>query len=77
MSDHEEPPLLRVPRSFHSVEDVLACAAKMNLPNCVVISELENGSLVLLDSGLTMAQTNWTIDRLKALMLAPHQPARP
>lgn len=69
-------PLLRVPRSFHSVADVLACAAKMDLPNCVVISELENGSLVLLDSGLTMAQTNWTLDRLKALMLAPSQPAR-
>lgn len=77
MSDQDKPPLLRVPQHFHSVEDVLACAAQMNLPNCVVISELENGSLVLLDSGLTMAQTNWTIDRLKALMLAPHQPARP
>lgn len=74
MSD--EPVLLRVPRHFHSVDDVLACAAKMNLPNCVVISELEDGRLVLLDSGLTLAQTNWTIDRLKALMLAPDQPIR-
>lgn len=72
-----DPPLLRVPCHFHSVADVLACAARMNLPNCVVLSELENGSLVLLDSGMSMAETNWTLDRLKALMLAPHQPAWP
>lgn len=71
-----EPELLRVPQHFHSVSDVLACATKMNLDNCVVLSEGENGSLVLLDSGLTMAETNWLIDRLKALMWAPHQPTR-
>lgn len=70
------PPLLRIPTSFHSVDEVLGAAAKMDLPNCVVISELESGALVLLDSGLTMAQTNWTLDRLKALMLAPDQPTR-
>lgn len=71
------PASLRVPQHFHSVDDVLACAAKMNLSNCVVLSEGEDGSLVLLDSGLSMAEANWLIDRLKALMLAPHQPARP
>ena len=71
-----DPPLLRVPRSFHSVEEVLACAAKMDLPNCIVLSELESGALVLLDSGLTMAQCNWLIDRLKALLLHPDQPTR-
>lgn len=73
----EPPQLLRIPSSFHSVDDVLGAAAQMNLPNCVVISELGDGALVLLDSGMTMAQTNWVLDRLKALMLAPSQPARP
>ncbi|HXJ61872.1 MAG TPA: hypothetical protein VNU68_34975 [Verrucomicrobiae bacterium] len=71
------PQLLRIPTSFHSVDEVLGAAAKMNLPHCVVLSETEAGGLVLLDSGMTMAQTNWLIDRLKALMLAPDQPARP
>lgn len=71
-----KPSLLRIPTSFHSIDEVLGAAAKMNLPHCLVISETESGGLVLLDSGMTMAQTNWLLDRLKALMLTPDQPAR-
>lgn len=71
-----EPELLRVPQHFRSVADVLGAAAHMRLPNVLVLSELENGALVFLDSGLNMAECNWLIDRLKALMLAPEQPMR-
>ena len=72
-----DPTLLRVPEHFHSVADVLGAATKMNLPNVLVLSELPDGSLVFLDDGMTMAQANWLIDRIKALMLAPNQPMRP
>lgn len=60
------PQLLRVPQSFRSVTEVLACAERMELTNVVVLSERENGALVLLGSGMSMAQTNWLLDRLKA-----------
>lgn len=72
----EPPQLLRVPTSFHSVDDVLGAAAKMDLPNCIVISERESGALVLLATDMSLAHTNWLLDRLKAVMLAPDQPMR-
>ena len=75
MSDGEVT-LLRVPRQFHSVVDVLAVAQRMDLPNVLVLSELADGKLVFLDSGLNMGECNWLLDRLKALMVAPHQPMR-
>ena len=72
-----DPPLLRVPRQFHTVEDVLATAAKLDLPNVMVLSELPNGTLVFLETDMSMAQANWLLDRMKALLLAPDQPMRP
>lgn len=72
-----KPTLLRVPTHFHSVADVLGAAAQMDLPHVLVLSERDDGALVFLDSGLNMAECNWLIDRLKALMLAPQQPMRP
>jgi len=63
--------LARVPENFRSVEDVLAYAAKMNLPNVLVLSELEDGSLVFLDQGHDIAHTNWLLDRMKHLILQP------
>jgi hypothetical protein len=68
-----DPPLLRVPTHFHSVSDVLACAAKMDLPNVLVLSERADGSLVFLDNDLTLAQANWLLDRMKALLITPNQ----
>ena len=65
-------PLLRVPTHFRSVGDVLACAAKMGLPNVLVLSEREDGSLVFLDNDLTLAQANWLLDRMKALIITPN-----
>lgn len=73
---NDQPPLLRIPETFHSVDEALACAGKLNLPNCVVISEKDDGSLVLLDSGLNMGEINWILDRLKHLMMSPDQSAR-
>ena len=67
------PRLLRVPNHFRSVADVLACASKMDLPNVLVLSEREDGSLVFLDNDLTLAQANWLLDRMKALIITPNQ----
>lgn len=66
-----KPALLRVPQEFHSIEELLQCAAKMDLPNVLVLSQLDDGSLVFLDSGLNVAQTNWLLDRMKTLLLQP------
>ena len=67
-----DPILLRVPTHFRSVGDVLAFAAKMDLPNVLVLSEREDGSLVFLDNDLTLAQANWLLDRMKALLITPN-----
>jgi hypothetical protein len=67
----ESPVLLRVPERFQSVADVLGAAAKMNLPNIVVISELGDGRIVFLETDMTVASANWLLDRLKALLLMP------
>lgn len=65
----DEPKLLRIPRTFHSVADVLATAAQLDLPNVLVLCENENGSLTLLDSGLTCAEANWLLDRAKSAVM--------
>lgn len=70
----ERPVLLRVPRNFHSVDDVLACAGKMDLQNVLVLSEQEDGSIVFLDSGLTLAECNWILDTMKFLLLTGKSP---
>jgi hypothetical protein len=70
---NDTPPLLRVPHHFHSVADVLGAAAKMDLPNVLVLSEREDGSLVFLDNGLTCGEANWLLDRMKALLITPNQ----
>ena len=69
------PRLLRIPAHFKSVEDVLGCAAKLDLTNILVLSEREDGSIVFLDDGLTLAQANWLMDRMKTLMLSGAEPA--
>lgn len=64
-----EPKLLRVPHAFHSVGDVIETARQLNLSSVLVLSEREDGSIVLLDSGLTCAQVNWLADRAKQIVL--------
>lgn len=68
------PDLLRVPQHFHSVGDVLACADRMKLPNVLVLSQLDNGNVVFLDSGLTFAETNWVLDTMKIMLLTSKDP---
>lgn len=69
MSD--QPKLLRVPTRFGSVDEVLSTARQMDLPNVLVLSEMEDGSLVFLETEMTCASTNWLLDRMKMLLLAP------
>ncbi len=66
-----EPTLLRVPVSFQSVEAVLETARKLDLSNVMVLSEREDGSLVFLETDMSVAQANWLLDRMKALLLMP------
>lgn len=68
-----KPSLLRVPEHFRSVEEVLGAASQMNLPNVLVLSEMQDGRLVFLDNDLTLAQANWLLDRMKALLITPNQ----
>ena len=72
----DEPNLLRIPTTFHSAADVLATAAKLDLPNVLVLSEQADGSLVFLSTEMTLAETNWLLDRMKTLMLEPGTFAR-
>ena len=66
-----DPPLLRVPQTFHTVEDVLGTAERMDLPNVLVLSEQENGSLVFLGTEMSLANTLWLLERMKMLLLMP------
>lgn len=68
--------LLRIPEKFQTIEGVLETAKKMNLPNVLVLSELPNGNLVFLDSGMDLANANWLLDRLKFLLLSPDTHSR-
>jgi hypothetical protein len=59
----KEPQLLRVPRTIRSVDDVLETAKKLNLPNVLVLSEREDGSVVFLETEMTPASANWLLDK--------------
>lgn len=72
----EQPKLLRVPSEFRTPNEALHCALKMNLPNVLVLSELEDGSLVFLNSDMNLASTNWLLDKMKFLMLGQTTYAR-
>lgn len=73
---NDQPKLLRVPKRFGSVEEVLNTARQMNLPNVLVLSEMEDGSLVFLETEMTFASTNWLLDRMKMLLLMPESHER-
>ena len=75
MSD--KPSLLRIPQHFQTVDEVLGCASQLKLPNILVLSEREDGAIIYLDNGLTMAEANWLMDRMKAIMLASRTYAEP
>lgn len=68
-----EPQLLRIPRSFRSVEGVLETAKRLDLPNVLVLSEGEDGTITFLSTEMSAAQANWLIDRAKVLLVGPDQ----
>jgi len=63
--------LLRIPQTFHTVDEVLSTAKQLNLPNVLVLSELEDGKLVFLETTMSIASANWLLDRMKMLLLMP------
>lgn len=63
--------LLRIPHTFHTVDEVLATAKQLNLPNVLVLSELDDGKLVFLETTMSVANANWLLDRMKSLLLMP------
>lgn len=63
--------LLRIPQTFHTVDEVLATAKQLDLPNVLVLSELDNGNLVFLETTMLVSSANWLLDRMKMLLLAP------
>lgn len=65
--------LLRIPQVFHTVDEVLATAKKLDLPNVLVLSELDNGNLVFLETTMSVSSANWLLDRMKALLLCPSE----
>jgi hypothetical protein len=67
----EQPKLLRIPRRFATVDEVLGAARQMDLSNVLLLSEREDGALVFLETEMTIASTNWLLDRMKTLLLAP------
>jgi hypothetical protein len=64
-----EPQLLRIPRTLHTVEEVLAVATQLNLDNIVVLSERADGSLVFLASEMPIANANWILDKTKKALI--------
>jgi hypothetical protein len=66
------PQLLRIPHTFHTIEEVLGAAKQLDLQNIIVLSEREDGGLVFLTSeSMTLSQCNWLLDRTKKLLLDP------
>ena len=66
------PKLLRIPKNLRSVEEVLACASKLDLPNVFVVSELADGRVVFMTTAdMTSAHCNWVFDRAKRILLDP------
>lgn len=73
MPEHIEvmptPELLMVPERFQSVDDVLACAGKLALPNVLVLAVMDNDNPVLLHQGLDRCEMNFLLDRIKLILL--------
>lgn len=60
-----EPKLLRIPHHFHSVEQVLQVAAKMDCRHILVLCVGSDGGIDILDNELTLADANWYLDQAK------------
>lgn len=63
--------LLRIPQTFRTVDEVLGTAKQLDLPNVLVLSELQDGRLVFLETEMSVASANYLLDRMKMLLLTP------
>ena len=68
----EAVPLLRIPTISRTTAELLGLAGHLDLPNAVLLSERPDGALVFLTTDMTLAQANWMVDRLKAVLLGPN-----
>lgn len=64
-----KPALLRIPARMQTVEEVLSVAGQMKLDFAVVLSQHADGGLVMLHTGLTSAEMNYLLDRMKLILL--------
>jgi hypothetical protein len=64
------PKLLQIPRTLHSVDEALGVAKQLELDNVLILSERDDGGLIFLcaPGDMTMAQSNWLLDRMKKLL---------
>lgn len=61
-----EPKLLQIPAHMHSVKDLLAVAGQLGLTNALLLSQREDGGIVLLNTTkMTLSECNWLIDSAK------------
>ena len=59
------------PPHCRSVDDALAVAKHMDLPNIVILSELDDGAMLVLHAvDLTAAQLLWTLECGKRLLMS-------
>ena len=69
-----DAPLLKIPHYHRSVADALGTASKLDIDNVVILSETDDG-VILLSSGkedlLTRAQILWILEIGKKLLLHP------
>jgi F420-0:gamma-glutamyl ligase-like protein len=58
------------PKTLRTVDDLLGAAAKLNLTTAILLSEQDDGGLVVLSTAdVTVAQGNWLADRFKKELL--------
>lgn len=69
MTDKKTVGLFRIPSAFHTADDLLETAKKLNLPNILLLSQGEDGKITFLDYNVeTVAQTNWLLDSMKHVL---------
>jgi hypothetical protein len=64
------PKLLQIPRTLHSVDEAIGVAKQLKLDNILILSERDDGGLIFLcaPGDMTIATTNWLLDRMKKLL---------
>jgi hypothetical protein len=75
--DSDNVVFLGVPPITRTVADVLGAAGHMDLKNCLVLSQREDGSLVWICTDFTLAEANWLLDMAKNLLMPPRDSEHP